>query len=65
MIDGVFDPSAWNITDPEEELWVIQTRENTTLAAPHASSSACFVQKNTPVVRLRWTDQDFVALAAD
>jgi hypothetical protein len=65
MIDWVFDLSAWDLTDPEEELWIIQTRGNTTPAASHANSSGRFVNRTSPIMCLRWTDRDLVALATD
>jgi hypothetical protein len=61
-IDWAFDLTSWDLIDQEEEPWVIYTRE---CAIPHANSSGCFVRNNTPIVRLRWTDRDLVALAAD
>jgi len=64
-IDWAFDLSSWDLSDQEEEPWVIFTRENVTPAAPHANSSGCSETQATRVVRLRWTNRDHVALAAD
>ena len=55
---------AWDLSDQEEEPWVIYTRQNST-TAPLANSSGCSVRNDNPVVRLRWTDRDLVAMAAD
>jgi hypothetical protein len=60
-IDWACDLTGWDLIDQEAEPWVIYTRAR---AAPHANSSGCVDNKNTPVVRLRWTDRDLLALAA-
>ena len=53
--------------DTEDSSWVIYTVESTRPSMTNLgfSSSGCFDNKNSPVVRLRWTDQDLIALAAD
>jgi hypothetical protein len=64
VIDWVFDLSVWDCSDQEEEPWVSYTRQNSTVV-PLVNSSGCSVRNIAPTVRLRWTDQDLVVLAAD
>ena len=65
-LDINFDlDDQWWVTDDQwddDDLHVIFTYEDGVLCS---NSSGCIVRKNTPVVRLRWTDRDLVALAAD
>jgi hypothetical protein len=53
--------------DTEDSSWLIYTMENMrpSIANPGFNSLGCFDSKNSPVVRLRWTDRDLVATTAD
>ena len=64
-IDWAFDLSAWDDIDEEAEPWVMYTKKSSTPAAPLVNSLGCSETQAAPVVRLRWTDLDLVALAAD
>ena len=61
-IDWVFDLSACDLSDQEEEQWVIYTRES---SVPHANSSGRSVNRSATAVRLRWTNRDLTSAAAD
>lgn len=63
-IDWAFDLSTWDCIDQDEEPWISYTRQSS-MAAPLVNSSGCFVRNTAPVVRLRWTDRDLIATAAD
>jgi hypothetical protein len=70
MVNWAFDlDDDWAHPDLREEecSWVARTRQSAN--PPEAdilySSSGRFDNRSTPVVRLRWTDRDLVALAAD
>jgi hypothetical protein len=58
----------WRHGDDKEDLsWVAWAKENLNPLRTNLgfSSSGRSVNRNAPVVRLRWTDRDLVASAAD
>ena len=70
MVDWALDlGNEWRQPNEAEDLsWIVGQPKEISIQSQHAiaySSSGCSARNGAPIVRLKWTDPDLVALAAD